>query len=108
MSRTIRTGSYSTSFVVKLLIVRSRLKESLRPGMRIMREVNDMMPSPPVWMRMRRMVCPNRVKPAVSTVERPVTQTADVAVKRASIGERRFGWLGIPDQAEKDEEKGCI
>ena len=47
--------------------------------------VNVMIPSPPSWMRSRTYACPHVVKyVAVSTTMRPVTQTALVAVNRAS------------------------
>jgi hypothetical protein len=48
-----------------------------------------MMPSPPVWIRIRMTSCPNELKTfPVSTITRPVTQVADVDVKRASTNPR--------------------
>ena len=41
-------------------------------------------PMPPIWIRHRMTICPNRVQyRAVSCRTRPVTQEAEVAVKRA-------------------------
>ena len=41
-------------------------------------------PMPPIWMRIKIMICPKGLQPvAVSTAMRPVTQVEDVAVKRA-------------------------
>jgi hypothetical protein len=57
-----------------------RLREVLR---KIVLKV--IIPKPPTWMRIMIMLCPSRLKSGVSTVMRPVTQTALVAVKRASI-----------------------
>ena len=45
-----------------------------------------MTPSPPVWIRLSRIPCPSGERTLLtSTVESPVTQTADVAIKKASI-----------------------
>jgi hypothetical protein len=50
-----------------------------------MSEENVMIPSPPSWMRARMTAWPKPLKAvAVSTTTRPVTQTAEVAVNRAS------------------------
>jgi hypothetical protein len=47
------------------------------------------MPSPPVWIKIRMTSCPNALKTfPVSTITRPVTQVADVDVKRASTKPR--------------------
>jgi len=46
------------------------------------------MPRPPSWIRMRITICPKKEKQApVSTTVSPVTQTAEVDVKRASMKE---------------------
>ena len=51
----------------------------------MIRVVKVMIPRPPSWMRSRSQAWPQAVKyVAVSTTMRPVTQTALVAVKRAS------------------------
>ena len=48
------------------------------------------MPSPPVWIRTISINCPNGLKVVpVSTTVRPVTQTADVEVNRASTNPSR-------------------
>ncbi len=61
------------------------LSETRPPATRRMSEENVMMPSPPSWMSARMTVCPKPLKAvAVSTTTRPVTQTAEVAVNRAS------------------------
>ena len=44
-----------------------------------------MIPRPPVWMRNRITSLPNPLYSAVSTVMSPVTHTAEVAVKNASM-----------------------
>jgi len=50
-----------------------------------------MMPKPPNWIRNRITHCPKRLKALpVSTTVRPVTQTAEVAVKRAFMKPRRW------------------
>jgi len=47
-----------------------------------------MRPRPPSWIRTRITICPKSVKEEpVSRTVRPVTQTAEVEVKRASIKE---------------------
>jgi hypothetical protein len=51
---------------------------------------NVMIPSPPSWIRTKMTICPKSVKRvAVSATTSPVTQMAEVDVKRASIKERR-------------------
>jgi hypothetical protein len=51
-----------------------------------------MMPRPPVWIKIRMTSCPNELKTfPVSTTTRPVTQVADVDVKRASTNPRLCG-----------------
>ncbi|MPM90830.1 hypothetical protein SDC9_137952 [bioreactor metagenome] len=48
-------------------------------------EVTTMNPNPPTWMSSRITACPKRVKYVpVSATTKPVTQEADVAVKKAS------------------------
>ena len=42
-------------------------------------------PRPPIWMRIKIIICPNRVKLLNGIVKAPVTQVADVAVKKRSI-----------------------
>jgi hypothetical protein len=52
-----------------------------------------MMPKPPVWISTRRIPWPNRVNEVpVSVTARPVTQTEEVAVNRASTTLRLF-WV---------------
>ena len=53
-----------------------------------------MMPRPPVWISVRIIVWPNRVNEVpVSVTLRPVTQTAEVDVNRAST---KFNPLPVP------------
>jgi hypothetical protein len=50
-----------------------------------------MKPSPPIWINARMMSWPTALKKVpVSATTSPVTQTADVAVKTASM--KRIGW----------------
>ena len=53
------------------------------------RDAMVMKPRPPIWMRTMMTTCPKREKvtPVFTTV-RPVTQTAEVAVNRASTKPR--------------------
>jgi hypothetical protein len=60
--------------------------ETRPPATRRMSEENVMIPSPPSWMRARITDWPKPLNAvAVSTTTRPVTQTAEVAVNRASM-----------------------
>ena len=57
-----------------------------RPAARASPIPMEVTPRPPIWMRAARMTCPKGVKDsAESTAMRPVTQTALVEVKRASV-----------------------
>jgi len=47
-----------------------------------------MIPKPPSWIKESTIICPKRVKFEVLVTIRPVTHTAEVAVKRASIKAR--------------------
>jgi hypothetical protein len=60
-----------------------------RPVMERIPMEKVMIPSPPIWISIRIIICPGTVKasPVVTTVN-PVTQTADVDVKRASIKDK--------------------
>jgi hypothetical protein len=65
------------------------VRENLPPKSRIKTVEKVMIPSPPHWMRSRTTHWPNRLKRLpVSTTTRPVTQVAEVAVNKASIGGR--------------------
>ena len=60
-------------------------------------------PRPPSWIIARMTTCPNRVQCAqVSTRIRPVTQDAEVAVKRAG---ERIGGLPVPAGHGKHEQQ---
>ncbi len=63
--------------------------ESFRRGRTSRKVLKVMIPRPPNWISSRMTDWPTRVYWAVSTVIRPVTQTAEVAVNRASSGESR-------------------
>ena len=66
------------------------LSETRPPATRRMSEENVMTPSPPSWMRARMTDWPKPLNAvAVSTTTRPVTQTAEVDVNRASMKEMR-------------------
>jgi hypothetical protein len=63
------------------------VRENLPPKSRIRTVEKVMIPSPPHWMRSRTTHWPNKLKRfPVSTTTRPVTQVAEVAVNKASIG----------------------
>ncbi len=72
-----------------------------RPSARNMRADVDMIPRPPIWMRSMMTIWPKGEKyVAVSTTIRPVTQTADVAVKKASTRERSLpGWTAMGSES---------
>ena len=60
------------------------IREILRPDSSEKKAATVMTPMPPIWMRMRMTAWPNSDQwVAVSCTTRPVTQTAEVAVKRA-------------------------
>ena len=44
-------------------------------------------PRPPIWMSIKMIIWPNRVKLLKGMVNAPVTQVAEVAVKKRSIRE---------------------
>ncbi len=85
-ARTKRTTPPGTSRPKESLSA-SRSRYSIRRRMAIARTVVIVMyPSPPIWMRTRITSCPQKEKNvAVSTTMSPVTQTAEVAVKHASM-----------------------
>ena len=63
-------------------ITRSRTPKS--PASTAKKEAKVMRPNPPIWIRMSKTICPKREKWCpVSTTMSPVTQVAEVAVKRA-------------------------
>ena len=63
--------------------------ESFRRGRTSRKVLKVMIPRPPNWISSRMTVCPSSVYCAVSTVARPVTHTAEVAVNSASMSRRR-------------------
>jgi len=97
--RTIFIGSYSTPSTEKLLIVFSRRKGSLPPGIVSSIEVNEMIPKPPNCIKSIMIVCPKREKPDVSAVTSPVTHTAEAEVKRVSIKASLPGYADVPTHA---------
>ena len=61
-------------------------KDNLRTTIRPTNEANVITPKPPTWMSTRITTCPNPVQyVGVSTTMCPVTQSAETAVKRASM-----------------------
>jgi len=59
--------------------------EILLPAARRIKVEKVIIPSPPSWIRIKIIICPTGVKKvAVSWTTSPVTQTPEVAVKRAS------------------------
>jgi hypothetical protein len=67
------------------------LSEKLPPNIENIPMVNVIKPSPPNCIRRRIIACPANVKSfPVSSTMRPVTQTADVDVKRESINDIPF------------------
>ena len=75
-------------FTFKLLAAKRRfLKVILLPAIMAKKVVKVIMPSPPIWIRMRITSCPQNVKACgVSTTINPVTHEADVDVNNASMG----------------------
>lgn len=73
-------------FVSVLASIRDRT-ERRRASTRPTSAAKSMMPKPPSWISARITTLPKGLqKTAVSTTTSPVTQTAEVAVNRASIG----------------------
>ena len=87
MARTSRTmPSRLPTFMASRIRVRSR-RLMRRPAAKASPMPMEVMPKPPIWISTAITACPTGVKvSAVSTVSRPVTQTALVAENRASTG----------------------
>ena len=63
------------------------------PVIRAAAQIMSITPMPPVWIRSRMTACPNPDHACqVSLTTRPVTQTAEVAVNRASAGGHGAAW----------------
>jgi hypothetical protein len=80
-------------------MVLSRRKGNRPPGMVSNIEVKEIIPKPPNCIKISMIVWPNWLKPDVSAVTNPVTQTADAEVKSVSIKASLPGYTEVPTQA---------
>ena len=70
---------------LKLEIINVSLKERPPPSISRIEALNVMMPMPPISTISRIIVCPKRVKFSIGSTLKPLTQTAEVAMKSASL-----------------------
>ena len=83
--RKIRMELYSTSSIKKVLINFLFVIETFFDGRAMERAIKERNPRPPSSIKTSKMTKPVLLKISMETVESPVTHTAEIDVKRASI-----------------------